>query len=547
MGEETQKLLANRILRILERTLLAGGAMDAESLCVQSGTWVWRLHVQVTVLDHGGNLVDASVLAAVAALRHFRVPQVSMDSPLTDDTNNGGGGGGGGDGTEGSDGRDPRPVVVHSDDREPTPLPLHHTPLASTFALYYCAAADSTAGPNPTDSTVSTLIDPTHREELVMDGTITFSFNKYGEMCSLDFPGGCELHPRQLGKCAGMGKDRCVELCGVLEKALEEADEKAGRDRLERLKIVKEREGFVVSNSSAGAGAGAGGDSSMDNRHLLPDIPRVGVPFLKQTQYDDHNNASTQNDGVNLQVQQNDLGALGLQKAAIAAAEEESYRIQALDYALGHVAAKVKEGPTHGGRQSGGGGGGRPIQGGTLMAAMLKSAVGHSNTDEEGEGMDNADKLAALNLATIVSSNRTQEADDEFAQYAAAETAKVRLSSQTQQQLVPPTPPAVRKKTAPTHMEGVLDSDEEETTTTLQSEFAAKNDSKAASQQQMDIDPIVVVDAPMEDSTDTVPTVVASNVIAMKEDTDVVDDLAMAVKKKKKPKKNSKKSRINKK
>jgi exosome complex component RRP45 len=160
--DDGQKLLSNRILRIMERTLLNGGAIDAEALCVQSGKWVWRLHVDVTVLDHGGNLVDACVLSAVAALRHFRKPEVEVEE-------NGG------------------PTVLHSDEREPTPLPLHHTPLTATFALY--------ADPTGASTTVSAFIDPSHREELAMDGTTTFSFNKYGEMCSLDFPGGCELKP----------------------------------------------------------------------------------------------------------------------------------------------------------------------------------------------------------------------------------------------------------------------------------------------------------------------------------------------------------------
>ena len=166
---EGQKQITNRILRILERTLLNGGAIDAEALCVQSGKWVWRLHIDVTVLDHGGNLVDACVLSAVAAMRHFRKPEVQ----ISEDTDVGAG-----------------PNVLHSDEKEPTPLPLHHTPLTMSFALF--------SDPTGATMTVSALADPSHREELVMNGNVTFSFNKYGEICSLDFAGGCELKPRQL-------------------------------------------------------------------------------------------------------------------------------------------------------------------------------------------------------------------------------------------------------------------------------------------------------------------------------------------------------------
>jgi exosome complex component RRP45 len=300
--DENQKLLSNRILRILERTLLNGGAIDAEALCVQSGKWVWRLHVDVTVLDHGGNLVDACILSAVAALRHFRKPEVEIQE-------SGG------------------PKIMHSDEREPTPLPLHHTPLTITFALY--------SDPSGLSTTVSALIDPSHREELVMDGTATFSFNKYGEMCSLDFPGGCELKSRQLITCASLGKRKCMELCDLLENALIEADNKSTQERLNRLKLVSNGGGRNIP---------------------LPPIPD-NVPFVERTDFD--------RDSEFMEIDQDDLHS---KAAAIAAAEEESYRIQALDFAHGHVAAKVKENVTNkmGEQKS------QPT--GSLMAALLKSA-----------------------------------------------------------------------------------------------------------------------------------------------------------------------------
>lgn len=191
--DDGQTLLSNRILRILERTLLNGGAIDAEALCVQSGKWVWRLTVDVTVLDHGGNLVDACIISAVAALRHFRKAEVDVDDEDEGMATDGDGENGNGNGNIVAG-----PVVLHSDEKEPTPLPLHHTPLTVTFALY--------TDPSGATTSVSALIDPSYREELVMDGTTTFSFNKYGEMCSLDFPGGCELKPRQLVMCATLGK-----------------------------------------------------------------------------------------------------------------------------------------------------------------------------------------------------------------------------------------------------------------------------------------------------------------------------------------------------
>lgn len=269
-----QRLKSNRILRVLERTLLIGGAMDAEALCVQSGSWVWRLHVDVSLLDDGGNSIDACVLAAVAALRHYRLPEVSI---------------GGGDDEAGYR----ETTIIHSDDREPSPLPLHHTPLTATFSLF----ADETG----TTTSVSALLDPSDREELACDGLLTWAYNKYGEMCCLDFPGGCELRPRQLMSSAKLGKTRCVEICEMLEVALDEAEGKAQAERMERLKKTAN----VVINFAVE-------DVEMMTTSNAMDIEQLTPPVDSQTD-------------------------AAVQK------EEEEYRRIALDYSSGHFAASVKE------------------------------------------------------------------------------------------------------------------------------------------------------------------------------------------------------------
>ncbi len=457
---EGQKLLTNRILRILERTLLNGGAIDAEALCVQSGKWVWRLHVDVTVLDHGGNLVDACVLSAVAAMRHFRKPEVQ----ITDSNDVGGNSHPGG------------PQVLHSDEREPTPLPLHHTPLTITFALY--------ADPTGASTTVSAIIDPSHREELVMNGNVTFSFNKYGEMCSLDFAGGCELKPRQLITCANLGKKKCVELCNMIEQSLAEADEKSIEERLTRLKLA--------------SGSGGIGDVP------LPALPE-NVAFAERTDYD--------RDGDTMEIDQEgleDLGSLRANKAAeLAAVEEESYRIQALDYSLGHVAAKVKENNSSS-RESGNSRSTTkqgPAIGASLMNAMLKSAGRAVNID---------------NLeAKITASSHTEAADLEIAQFVADERAKNEK----------PRSSVTKETGSEVNQPLVIDSDEEETTTTLHSEFRTVQ---------------APTTTPMEEPVEKKAKIRKNDVTKTEEsmtDLGTDEDLSMAIKKKSKKKAKKAKSK----
>jgi len=346
-ADDAQRLLSNRILRTLERTVLAGGAIDSEALCVQSGRWVWRLSVDVVCLDHGGNLVDASLLAAVAGLRHFRKPEVQVSA--ADDINPSSIGGP----VAGN------PVVLNSDEREPSPLPLHHTPLCVTFALF--SDRDSPEG----TGTVAALIDPTEREEMVADGMATLSYNKHGELCGLDFPGGTELRPSQLIQCGRLGEKRCSEWCTFLEDALTEADDKASKERMARLKAAA----GIANTSSA----------------LLP-APDVadGVPFVERTDPERDGNIMEIDAGIALVEVGSDQ--------ARAAEEEERYRLRALDYTLGHVAAKVKEDGEGNSRQKAGSGAAAPTPSSSLMSAMLKTVSSKPNVDEKPSPRNATDK-----------------------------------------------------------------------------------------------------------------------------------------------------------
>lgn len=99
------------IQRCIERALRDSGAVDQEALCVQPGRTVWALRVAVRVLDAAGNLPDACMLAALAALMAFRRPVVEVDAQGT-------------------------LTLYAAADREPLPLSLHHLPVATTFASF---------------------------------------------------------------------------------------------------------------------------------------------------------------------------------------------------------------------------------------------------------------------------------------------------------------------------------------------------------------------------------------------------------------------------
>jgi exosome complex component RRP45 len=323
--DEDQKLLSNRILRSLERVLLTGGALDTEALCVTPQYWVWKLSLAVTVLDDGGNLMDASVLAALAALRHYRKPHVELA-------------------TEGSNSGVP-PRWIQSDLKEPVPLPLHHTPLSISFALLpHDTAAQSTAS-----AKVTLLVDPDAREELVSVGTLSIAMNVHGEVCLLDFGGGCELATERLREAYRLAAQHVQDLCQALETSLQQADEQALRDRLSRLQ-ARQHPGYQLPDSTT------------------KQIP--AIPFYTEIDMED----------VTLQIDATDTKTESKQAQTEA---EEAYRRQALDYNIGHVASKVRENKVKSQAS-------KSQQPSTLLKAMLRSAQTLTETTRSTDVNENA-------------------------------------------------------------------------------------------------------------------------------------------------------------
>ena len=65
---------AIELARVIDRSLREVGAVDLESLVIRPGEKVWVVWVDLYILDHNGNLFDASMLSAMAALMTTRLP-----------------------------------------------------------------------------------------------------------------------------------------------------------------------------------------------------------------------------------------------------------------------------------------------------------------------------------------------------------------------------------------------------------------------------------------------------------------------------------------
>lgn len=67
---------AVEMARIVDRGIREAKALDTKALCIKKGEKVWMVSIDIVSVNDAGNLIDASALAAVAALKNARMPKV---------------------------------------------------------------------------------------------------------------------------------------------------------------------------------------------------------------------------------------------------------------------------------------------------------------------------------------------------------------------------------------------------------------------------------------------------------------------------------------
>ncbi|XP_044536159.1 exosome complex component RRP45 isoform X1 [Gracilinanus agilis] len=176
-----QSDLLVKLNRLLERCLRNSKCIDTESLCVVAGEKVWQIRVDLHLLNHDGNIIDAASIAAIVALCHFRRPDVSVQGDEI--------------------------TLYALEERDPVPLSIHHMPICVSFAFF--------------QQGTYLLVDPNEREERVMDGLLVIAMNKHREICTIQSSGGIMLLQDQVLRCSKIAGVKVAEITELILKALE--------------------------------------------------------------------------------------------------------------------------------------------------------------------------------------------------------------------------------------------------------------------------------------------------------------------------------------
>lgn len=158
---------AIELARVVDRGIRESGAVELDKLAIVPGKLVRVIFVDVHVLDHDGNLLDATGIGAIAALLSTKIPKVVYNEETEE--------------------------VEVLDEYEP--LPVSRIPIPVTFAKI---------GSN-------LLVDPVLDEERVMDGRITITTDENAMISSVQKGEG--------------GSFKLEEVMYAVDKAIEKASE----------------------------------------------------------------------------------------------------------------------------------------------------------------------------------------------------------------------------------------------------------------------------------------------------------------------------------
>lgn len=152
--------------------------IQTEDLCIERGKLCWVLYCDIMCLDYDGNVLDASLIALVAALKNTQLPKVTLNSETC-------------------------APEVNVEKRHRLRIQKH--PVCASFAVF--------------DNSIL-IVDPTAEEESLSTAKLTVVTDEEDRLCSVHKPGGTSLSGEKLQECISRATARHREIRKLIDKVI---------------------------------------------------------------------------------------------------------------------------------------------------------------------------------------------------------------------------------------------------------------------------------------------------------------------------------------
>ncbi|MDO5850865.1 MAG: exosome complex protein Rrp42 [Methanobacteriaceae archaeon] len=172
-GHGSQNKFAIEISRVIDRTIREAPLIDLNKLCVIENEKVWKINIDLHILNQDGNLIDAACLAAVTALVTSKMPSITV-------INN--------------------EIIMDNDNL--INLPIDSLCLSCTVAKI----------------NGSLILDPISDEEKIMDTCLSVSLRPDGSLCSLQKSGNHAFKFEEIVMAISMAYEKSKEIFPIIRE-----------------------------------------------------------------------------------------------------------------------------------------------------------------------------------------------------------------------------------------------------------------------------------------------------------------------------------------
>ena len=157
--------------RVVDRVIREGHCLDFKKLCIREGELMWIVVIDIYPINNAGNLFDAAALAALAAIKDARFPELKEDK-------------------------------INYKVRTDKKLPIKTWPVSCTILR----------------TGNKLVLDPLPEEEKMSDARLTIGVLEDGELCALQKGGDQGLSSEDIENMLDIAIKKTKELRKVLEK-----------------------------------------------------------------------------------------------------------------------------------------------------------------------------------------------------------------------------------------------------------------------------------------------------------------------------------------
>jgi len=244
------------IEELLDQAFVKSKCLDLESLCIRAASACFTIESNLAVLSDDGSLPDCCSIAIAIGLKHFKLPATIINGDK-----------------------------VSIDNSRKSKLSIYHLPFLLTFASFsndieetinnYMRKVKSNLT-NLNDQLGEIVLDPTHLESSLANGSLILAINKHRELCSMKSQGGICLALGDISRASSVAEKQVKIISKIVEDSLSTSGvdkfDFSFKSNIQKVKIQETSGGYDMFSIGSGYRIEAPENQTQNNENQIPEF-----------------------------------------------------------------------------------------------------------------------------------------------------------------------------------------------------------------------------------------------------------------------------------